>query len=236
MKTLISGFLGLIIIAATALGLSGCSGEITDQARSLWPGVQVNSGASADELQEVNPHLSFNTAGHVLSFLRSGVVIASPDCILKVDFLNAKEVKPAADTRYRDNAGTPLLSWVTYTDVWEGVTIIYEASEDSILKTSYQITNSGGQTPGGNIRLGYNHSVSIDEYGNLIITFENGALMESAPTAYQWVGGKRHPVSVAYKQYNEKEIGFHLSDVAPDIPVVIDPELTWNTYTCCRQR
>lgn len=166
----------------------------------------------------------------MLGFSGDGVIVASARHMLRTDFLNARAVSPEADGEVsgESSAGTlSPLGRVTYRNLWDGVTVVYEASQGAVAKSTYYLDN-GVQVD--RIRLGYNRPLQIDEKGNLLIIYEDGTMVEGAPVAWQETEGGRKPVTVTYDLRGEGEVGFSLSDYTPGIPVVIDPVMTWNTF------
>jgi hypothetical protein len=220
------GLLYLLLAAALVLPQAG--------AVRAWSGdSHVNTAACTDLGSDGQNSLQFTSAGHVLGFTEDSAIIASASHMLKTEFVNANPVAPGADKNSSgetgDGTASPLTR-VTYRNLWDGVTVVYEASEVSIVKSTYYLDATGDGVPFDSIRLGYNRPVSLDEQGNLVIAYENGNLVESAPIAWQEVGGERKPVTAAYALCGEQAVGFSLGDYMPGIPVVIDPELTWNTF------
>ena len=177
--------------------------------------------------------LQFTSDGNVLGFNQDGVIIASADHMLKMNFLNSNLVTPEADNTLSEtpgNGAAPALCKVTYNNVWDGVTIVYSASEGAIMESSYYLDPINGVIPVGSIRLAYNRPVSLDKNGNLVITYENGTIMEATPVAWQEINGQQQPVTSAYVLYGNNEVGFSLGKYVPGVPVVIDPVMTWNTF------
>ncbi len=194
--------------------------------------VAVNSasGISLSSVGTETGFLQFASAGHVLGFSKDGVIVASASHMLKIDFLNSNAVIPEAENGASGESSTgnaPALGRVTYREVWDGVTVVYEASNTSIAKITYFLDTTKEGTPVDRIRLGYNRPVHIDEKGNLIINYENGTLIEGSPLAWQEIEGRRKPVTASYILRGEREVGFSLGDYVPGIPVVIDPWLTF---------
>ncbi len=174
--------------------------------------------------------LQFTSAGNVLGFSEDGVIVASARHMLRTDFLDARAVSPEADGEVSGESGAGAaspLGRVTYRNLWDGVTVVYEASEGAVAKSAWYL-DSGGQVD--LIRLGYNRPLQIAEKGNLLITYEDGTMVEGAPVAWQETEGGRKPVTVSYGLRGEREVGFSLDDYAPGIPVVIDPVMTWNSF------
>ncbi|MFC2003838.1 SBBP repeat-containing protein, partial [Chloroflexota bacterium] len=178
--------------------------------------------------------LQFTSAGHVLGFSEDGVIVASARHMLRTDFLNAREVSPEADSEVSGERSADAISplgRVTYRNLWDGVTVVYEANGASIMKSTYYIDATKEVVVQVNrIRLGYNCPVQIDENGNLHMIYEDGTMVEDAPVAWQETESGRKPVAVTYELCGEREVGFSLDDYTPGIPVVIDPVMTWNTF------
>jgi uncharacterized delta-60 repeat protein len=147
--------------------------------------------------------------------------------MLKIDFVESKPVAPAiSEFPFTDGRAKPLTR-VNYSKVWDGVDIVYETNEGSIVKSSYTVLP--GKDPAA-IRLRYNRPLTTDDRGNLVISYKDGRMAESKPVAWQIVKGKKKPVSVAYNLQSEKEVGFAVGDYDNNRPLVIDPSLTWNTF------
>ncbi len=121
---------------------------------------------------------------------------------------------------------------VTYRNLWDGVTLVYDGAPDGIVRSTYRITpHAKGSDPVRRIRLAYNAaSVATDANGNLVLEFATGNMVESAPAAWQEIGGKRVPVDVSFTVSDKKQAGFHAGDYDPAYPLIIDPTLTWTTF------
>jgi hypothetical protein len=185
---------------------------------------------TADEM------LQFISEGHILGFRKGDVVIASGNHALRIEFIDARTVSPmteeiALDTVNNSKAVTPLGS-VTYRDLWDGVTLVYERHSSSLVKSTYSVQPSGSalSSPVDRIRLRYNVPVIIDDSGNLAFSFETGQMRESRPLAWQEINGKKVPVEVTYRLIGAQEVGFTASSYDPRHPLVIDPVLSWNTF------
>ncbi|MCE9585978.1 hypothetical protein K8R04_01500 [Candidatus Uhrbacteria bacterium] len=171
--------------------------------------------------------IQFTSAGHVLGFREDGVIIASGRHMLNVVFLGSEGVSPATDNATNGTGKVSPLSRVTYKNVWDGVNAVYEAGKSSVVKSTYYLDDG---LHVDRIRLGYNRNVQIDSHGNLVINYEDGALTESAPIAWQVIAGIKRPVTATYVVHGDKEIGFSIGDYVRGVPVVIDPDLNWNTF------
>jgi hypothetical protein len=215
----------LVLMVGLGVGLApATSAKAATTPVGSWTDVSMATGEKP---------LQFTSGGHVLGFSSDGVIIASADHMLKTEFIGSRAVSPEADAEAlaENNAGMASpLSRVTYHDVWDGVTAVYEASPGAIVESTYYVNATEKGMPYDLIRLGYNRPVSLDEQGNLVIAYDSGIFVESAPVAWQEIDGQRQPVTAAFALYGEREVGFSLGDYVPGIPVVIDPDLIWNTF------
>jgi len=186
----------------------------------------VNPGVEEELLQLIS-------GGHVLGFSSDGVIIASRDHMLKTEFVDSRAVAPevSGDTPGENSAGVvSTFSRVIYHNIWDDVTVEYEANPEAIIKSTYYINAIENGVPVERIRLAYNRPVSIDKNGNLVVVYETGTMAESAPIAWQEIAGQRIPVTATFVIYSDHEVGFSLGNYVPGIPVVIDPSLTWNIF------
>jgi hypothetical protein len=181
--------------------------------------------------------LKFTAGGHVLGFQPGSFIAAGSDHALKVEFIGARPVSPqATNASLKASKGVQPLDKVTYTDLWEGVTLVYDGG-DGILESTYHIapqkrTSNGSPfvRPVDRIRLRYNVPVALDGNGNLLLKFKTGQMQESAPVAWQEISGKRVSVRVAFRILGEKDVGFSTGNYDPALSLVIDPVLRWNTF------
>ncbi|MBW1799445.1 MAG: SBBP repeat-containing protein [Deltaproteobacteria bacterium] len=189
------------------------------------------------------PHelLQLTAGRHVLGFGDGKMVVAGADHSLRVSFSGARHVAPISPragnhaTRHRREAQP--LNTVTYSNLWEGVTLVCDRLPGSILKSTYYIAPRPIQSAVANpvdpieqIRLCYNVPVKLDRSGNLLLNFKAGQLRESAPVAWQEIGGERIPVEARFHIRGEKEVGFRVGRYDPVFPLIIDPVLTWHTF------
>jgi hypothetical protein len=200
----------------------------------------ANGGVYAMALQPVgSAHpkapdkiLQFTSGGHVLGFGSDGVTVAGGSHALRVQFVNAHRSVPVSDGPSGkglpgDTQRAAPLSKVTYANLWDGVTLTYDAPGGAVVRSTYRIDAYASP---GNIRLRYNAPVSVESDGSLRISFQTGAMNESAPQAWQERDGKRVPTRIAFSQRGKDEIGFVVGEYDRSEPLFIDPTLTWNTF------
>ena len=181
--------------------------------------VEASTGSDSTLLQ-------YTGGGHVLGFSEGEFYVATGDHALKVEFVNGLAVQPVAESAGSGQNVAPL-DKVTYQGIWKDIDIVYTCAANGIAESTYYL-NTPASVDG--IRLRYNRPVSLDGQGNLVISFENGNMVESAPVAWQETGGQRMGVQANYVIYDEHEIGFALAGCRPGVAVTIDPTLTWNTF------
>jgi len=221
-----------VIIATVIVVALGPVGSPAVYADSLppsqaEPSLEASSREAGLTASDIPP-LQFTSAGHMLLFDSEGVVIASASHMLKTAFVGANAVVPsilsAGNADDGSSWGPMPLSEVTYENLWDGVTVVYEAAGDAIVKSTYHL-DDGNRAD--SIALRYNRPVSLDDFGNLLIEFDGGVMQECAPTAWQEVPDGRSPVGVSFVLRGDKDVGFALDSYVPGVPVVIDPWLTF---------
>jgi hypothetical protein len=186
---------------------------------AILPIQTVHAAAPADMLQ-------FTAGGHALGFAAGGMYTATGSHALHVNFVGANAVQPKADTPASSDGKTAPLSRVSYTNLWNGITLIYTANAGNVYTTTYMLA------PGANpsdISLRYNAPITLNEDGTLSIAFETGAMTESAPIAWQEIDDQRVPVDVSF-QVSGQEVSFALGSYDPRYALTIDPSLVWNTF------
>ncbi|MCX6724097.1 MAG: hypothetical protein NT155_02905 [Candidatus Staskawiczbacteria bacterium] len=182
-----------------------------------------------------NSLLQFTSQGTVIGFQNTGIIVASPTHMLRVDFVNSNSVAPESAgggsaapeslmTLPNSEKAAPLTK-VTYRNVWNGIDITYEASKDSLMKSTYfvNLKESDKSISSNNIILKYNRPLSLDKNKNLVIKYDLGTITESAPLAWQIINDKKVPVPISFLIKSQYEVGFTLGKYTPNIPIIIDP-------------
>jgi hypothetical protein len=178
----------------------------------------------------------YTAGGHVLGFRESGVTIASGNHALRVDFVNARRVFPAEEAVDASptivSGRASVLGRVTYRNLWDGVTAVYEKAGSGLVKSTYQVQagKTGNPAPVDKIRLRYNVPVKVDMSGGLVLSFVNGEMRETRPVAWQEVSGTRVDVEAEYRLLGDREVGFEVGPYDSRYPLVIDPTLSWHTF------
>lgn len=119
----------------------------------------------------------------------------------------------------------PLFSQVRSRGVYRGIDLVFHGKNGAM---EYDFVVAPRANP-KQIRLKFNAAGTLDNKGNLIFALPGGKLVQRAPVVYQEVGGKRVKIQGSY-QLHGREIGFKVGDYNRDLPLVIDPVLSYSTY------
>jgi len=201
----------------------------------------ANSGGNNQSLAVKNDLLQFKAGSHVMGFKPDKAYLVNTTSFLSVEFLGAHTIVPqavAADDANRhqnDVALTPdhedtlaNLQRVEYQNLWNGITLRYDAVQTGIAESTYFIQ------PGADIadiRLKYNADTELQEDGSLKIKLatQQGYITESMPVAWQMVDGRKKAVEVAY-EIHDGTIGFKTGAYNKDQNLIIDPTYQWHTF------
>jgi autotransporter-associated beta strand protein len=117
---------------------------------------------------------------------------------------------------------------VAYQDVYPGVNLVYYGTQQQL---EYDFVVAPGADPS---RIGFAvqgaDSVALDAQGNLVLHTSNGDVIQHAPVLYQVVDGAKVPVDGQFVIRDGNQIGFQVGDYDRDLPLTIDPVLTYATY------
>jgi hypothetical protein len=208
--------------------------EIGVGRRTTDDGRQVNSSSPALPAQDVAPSLSLQFVG------------ANPNLRLEgADQLPGKVnyFKGADPSGWHTNVAT--YAGLTYREIYPGVSLSYVGSGTG-LKGTYTLSPNAEPSL---IRWRYvgARSVTIDQSGNLVVSFDEGRttkdegnqskiqnpkskIIESAPVAWQEIDGQRVSVSAGFNLAADGTAAFSLGAYDPAYPLTIDPVLTYSTY------
>jgi len=226
--------ISLVVILSAAM-LENTDDPVMASVGSLGvtPGMMMPRNGMPESSKKL---LQFTAGGHVIGFGDTGVYVAAGDHALKTGFVGARRVKPQARRSSRGasrgaSSKAQPLERVTYRDLWDGVTLVYERDQSGIIKSTYRIApHPKGSDPVKCIQLAYNTAAATDANGNLVLGLTRGNMVESAPVAWQEIRGRKVPVDVSFTISAKKKAGFHVSAYDPAWPLIIDPTLTWNTF------
>ncbi len=118
---------------------------------------------------------------------------------------------------------------VMYEEIYDGIDLKYYGNGKQM---EYDFIVSPG-ADFSQIKIQYEgaESVEVNENGQLVVTTIWGEVVEQRPVIYQLAHNNRIPIEGKYILQDENSFGFELSaDYNSDLPLVIDPVLTYSTY------
>jgi len=131
----------------------------------------------------------------------------------------------------------PRVSWrtevsrhghVVYRDLYQGADLVLRVHHGKLsyawflerAKVSSQIT----------MRVVGAKSLHLDKQGNLVVLASNGAVIHSAPKAFEIVGAKRREITAAFRLLDGNSVTFDVRYSDPDAALIIDPEIEFVSY------
>lgn len=218
-------FFGAVAACLLTLGSPALAAVAGSPARGL---THPSTTASASEEPAL---LQFTSGGHVLGFNGDGYFVSNGTYALRVRFEGGQATAPSPENT-GDGTGAnakqaATLSRVFYSEVWPGIDVTYDAPLGGIARSTWTLAPGADPTA---IQLRYNSPVHVTPTGELGLRFETGSMTESRPVAWQEVAGHRRPVEVAFKSLAGDLVGFRVGQYRRDLPLVIDPTITWNTF------
>ncbi len=199
------------------------------------PGL-VNAQAPAPADPRIANPMQFKSGDSLIDFRPDRVIMGSPDHPLVVDFLEAQRVTPEitspGSSLPTPNSTHPVnnLGTVTYPELWHGIDLSYSGAQGNLPKSTFTV--GVGADP-AQIAIMYHLTVTLNSQGSLSITYANGILSESAPVAWQIIGGRQNSVSAAFTVKpadHGTRVGFKIGAYNPHFPLVIDPAYVWHTF------
>lgn len=205
------GFRSLSILVILFLSNINCG---------LWA-ASVSKPSTQDLLQ-------YTHAGLILGFNAQGVRVANGSHLLQERFVNAFRVAPQGSPASPAMDNAPALTTVHYPNLWKGISLTYDVPPSGILRSTYEI--APGEDP-GRIALQYNVPVSLGSAGSIAFQIPGGCMTASAPIAWQTLAGESVPVDVRFEiDHQGSVVRFSVGDYDPELPLTIDPTLTWHTF------
>jgi len=122
----------------------------------------------------------------------------------------------------------PTYGRVRYPNIYPGIDVVYYG-KDGRLEYDFVVAPSAHPE---RIRMHYQgaRAMRLDADGNLLLETSTGTLMQHRPVAYQEMSGSRRPVEARYV-INGDRVRLQLARYDRSKPLVIDPPLTWATYS-----
>ena len=122
--------------------------------------------------------------------------------------------------------GVPSYASVRYADTWPGIDVVYKGAPSGL---EYDFVVAPGADP-ARVALEFDHQAELAENGDLVIATPAGPVRHREPFVYQQDGGRRTPVTAAYRIGADGRVGFELGRYDPARPLVIDPVVVYSTF------
>jgi uncharacterized protein (TIGR03437 family) len=225
----------ILLIAAPAVAFA--AGQV-----ALPLEFEANAGQFAPEVLYLA-----RTSTHFVYLTRDGVTLgltgdSAPGSALRVTLAGANlrariaaEAQAAGVSNYlvgndasQWRRGVPHFGRVRYTGAWRGIDLVFHGRDQAL---EYDFEVSPGADPAA-IRLRYQNarSLRLDRDGSMILATAGGEVRQQRPEIYQTVAGQRRNLQGGYRIVNGREVAFHIPTYDPQLPLVIDPVLTYSTY------
>lgn len=122
----------------------------------------------------------------------------------------------------------PTYGQVRYRNLFPGVDAVFFGKDGEI---EYDLVLSPGADP-GKISFGLEgvQSMRLASNGDLVLKLANGEVRHRRPMVYQENDGERHWLSAHYVIHNNKTIGYEVAGFDHNLPLIIDPRLSYSTY------
>ena len=122
----------------------------------------------------------------------------------------------------------PHFKTVRFNSVYPGIDLVYQGQAGNL---RYDFVLKPNANP-MQIRLHYagGDRLEITKDGGLLITTENGRLLQPTPAVYQDINDHRIPIAGRFTLRGDNIVGFELADYDADKILVIDPTLDYSSY------
>ncbi len=189
-------------------------------------GELVYTFAIPDTREKIGRHPKALRPTRILS-LREQLIGASQVSLQGIDRAPAKINYFTGSDRSNWKTNIPTYNTVSLGNVYEGIGLSLKAYGDNVEKIF--TVQPGADFSQIKLQIEGAADLKINNQGELEINSPQGAIRFSKPLAYQEKNGQRQPVQVAYL-VQDNAYGFKVTGHDPDLPLVIDPCLSYATY------
>ncbi len=196
----------------------------TGPARFITRGCNYQFSLSPDEVQ-----ITLGKNGVKPAAMRMDFAGANPGAQMsgdselpgKVNYLMGND--PAA---WR--TGVPTFARVRVEQLYPGVDLVYYGNQRQL---EYDFTLAPGADP-DLIKIHFHgvDKISIGTQGELVLALGRDEIRQPAPVIYQMVAGTRQAVAGGYRLINRHTVVFAIGKYDHQLPLVIDPVLSFSTY------
>lgn len=224
-----------------ALILLACISCVANQRQTAAPvsmplTFEINRGQSAPEV-----HFLARAREGVMFFTAEGLTVAIPQVgSFRMLFepgaasrVSGEQMLPAR-SNYLARRNGPGISnvenfgAVRYSSVYPGIDVKFYGRERHL---EHDFLLAPGADPSRiSLRLEGIDPITLQNDGSLKLALGNTNLFETAPLAWQVVGGNRIPIRASWKLLAENRVGIGLGTYDRTLPVTIDPVLVYSTH------
>jgi hypothetical protein len=168
-------------------------------------------------------------SGRAATVLRMKMSGANSDPqIVGQDELQAKSNYFSGTDPQKWVAGVPTYQKVLYRDLYRGVDLVYYGKGRQL---EYDFVVAPRVDP-GLIKLKFEgaNKLEVNKDGELVLSVAGGEVRQLKPVVYQAIDGERLSVAGNYVLRGGNEVGFQLGSYDRNLPLVIDPVLSYATY------
>jgi hypothetical protein len=124
--------------------------------------------------------------------------------------------------------GVPTFARVRVNEIYPGINLIWHGNAQNL---EYDFNLSPGAKPETiAFRFSGAEKISLNLQGELVVSVDNGEMIQRAPMAFQTVNGQRREIKAGYKILDAFTVGFAVANYDSQLPLVIDPVLSYSTY------
>ena len=198
-----------------------------------------------DFMARTGPMTTWFTAGGWTFTLQEPVTADDPGAsragvAVRMSFVGAQpDVTPRGAGRhasrhnfYSDAAavdGVSAAARLVYDDLYEGVDVLVRPNQGRL---EYDVRlAAGADLDAVAVRLEGADGYDIDDAGALVMATALGPVVQPAPLTWTVLpDGSRREVACGYRRIDAHTFGFSAPDWNRELPLVVDPQLTWATY------
>ncbi|HEX5397760.1 MAG TPA: SBBP repeat-containing protein, partial [Verrucomicrobiae bacterium] len=233
-----AGFLGLFAISVPAQPAMLPSGQAlffeSNQGQVDSPAQYV--ARSQDSLFLISPDaaqvvLCRRTAPHTFTTreVRMQFAGAGGDAkISGVEALSGKINYLVGKDPARWHTDVPAYARVNVGSLYPGVSLDYYGNQRQL---EYDLTVAPG-ADSGVIAMHFDGAdeLAVNPAGELVLSLGNNEILQRKPVIYQTINGLRTAVEGGYKILDARTVAFHVGSYNTNLPLVIDPILSYSTY------
>jgi hypothetical protein len=184
-----------------------------------------------------NSALSISTAGSQIVLRKSAeetatvqmlLVGANPAAQILGDGEMSGKINYFVGAPAQWRSGVATFSKVRVAEIYPGINLVYYGNQKRL---EYDFNIAPGANP-DSIQICFDGAdkISINSQGELVLKVGDGEIRQPAPVVYQMVADVRKEISGGYKIVNANTIAFAVGNYDHDLPLVIDPILSYSTY------